>query len=99
METHSAHEHGQTPKFCLGRVVATTNALASIPDIEMANALARHTRGDWGDLEPEDLAANEQALELGGRLFSQYYSIRNTKFWVITEADRSSTTVLLPKDY
>ena len=87
------------PKFSLGQVVATPNALAAIPDDEVQNALSRHVRGDWGTLDAEDLNANERALRSGGRLFSSYHSCQNVKFWIITECDRSVTTVLLPEDY
>ena len=87
------------PKFSLGQVVATPNALAAIPDDEVQNALSQHVRGDWGTLDAEDLNANERALRSGGRLFSSYHSSQNVKFWIITECDRSVTTVLLPEDY
>ena len=87
------------PKFSLGQVVATPNALAAIPGDEIQNALSRHVRGDWGTLDAEDLNANERALRSGGRLFSSYHSNQNVKFWIITECDRSVTTVLLPEDY
>jgi hypothetical protein len=85
-------------KFALGRLVATQNALDTIPNDSIMAALARHVRGEWGELDPEDLASNEQALKTSGRLFSQYFS-GDQKFWIITEADRSATTVLLPEDY
>lgn len=87
------------PKFLLGRIVATPNALNKIPNDEILTALARHVRGDWGNLEAEDVGANENALKNGGRLFSSYQSIQNIKFWIITEWHRRITTVLLPEDY
>jgi hypothetical protein len=89
----------QTAKFLLGHMVATPNALASIPNDEIILALSRHIQGDWGTLDKEDADSNERALQNGGRLFSQYHSKAGTKFWIITECDRSATTVLLPKDY
>jgi hypothetical protein len=61
-------------------------------------ALHRHASGDWGDLCPEDMQANSDALQHGGRLFSAYGSGLH-RFWIITKCDRSVTTVLLPKDY
>jgi hypothetical protein len=79
--------------------VATPNALGAIPNHEIMNALSRHLRGDWGTLDKEDWDANEQALKHGGRLFSTYRSSTQIKFYIITEADRSATTVLLPEDY
>ena len=88
-----------TAKFPLGHLVVTPNALAHIPNDEILLALSRHVRGDWGTLDPEDWNANEKALQHGGRLFSRYYSTQQVKFWIITECDRSATTVLLPEDY
>ena len=87
------------PKFSLGQLVATPNAINHIPNDEILPALTRHVRGDWGTLDKEDWDANEQALVRGGRLFSAYFSTHNVKFWIITECDRSVTTVLLPEDY
>jgi hypothetical protein len=89
----------QTAKFSLGQLVATPNALAHIPNDEILVALGRHVCGDWGELDPEDWNANERALQHGGRLFSRYFSTQKIKFWIITECDRSATTVLLPEDY
>lgn len=90
----------ETPtKFPLGQVVATPNALASVPRGEIYSALSRHVRGDWGIMPEEDKRANERALRAGERLFSAYRSSGNVKFWIITEWDRSVTTVLLPEDY
>ena len=86
-------------KFPLGQIVATPTSLAAIHNEEILNALSRHVRGDWGTLDAEDLQSNERALRSGGRLFSSYHSSQNVKFWIITECDRSVTTVLLPEDY
>lgn len=86
-------------KFALGQLVATPNALGSVPNDEILVALSRHVRGDWGTLDPHDWNENEQALVHGGRLLSAYTSTAGIKFWIITEADRSVTTVLLPEDY
>ncbi|MGE3310699.1 MAG: hypothetical protein AB7O66_12075 [Limisphaerales bacterium] len=86
-------------KFALGTIVATPNALEAVNGEDMHLALQRHARGEWGDCCPEDRVANEEALKDGARLFSVYYDRRGTKFWIITEADRASTTILLPEDY
>jgi hypothetical protein len=86
-------------KFLLGRIVATPNLLASVPNLEILSALERHVRGDWGTLDAEDRDANENALKHGGRLFSAYHSTQGVKFWIITEWNRAVTTVLLPEDY
>ena len=85
-------------KFPLGQVVITPNALEKLKSDDILNALNRHVVGDWGDLDPEDRQENEAALLHGGRLLSAYRS-GDTKFWIITESDRSSTCVLLPEDY
>ena len=98
MHTHARIDE-LVPKFAFGRIVATPAALRAIPEEEILRSLARHAQADWGDLDLADRAANERALARGGRLFSQYHSIRGVKFWIITEADRSATTVLLPEDY
>ena len=87
------------PKFDLGGIVATPGALAEIPDVEIQVALYRHNTGDWGDLDPEDRQENEKALVEGHRLFSVYKSRAGVKFYIITEHDRSVTTVLLPQEY
>lgn len=87
------------PKFPLGEMFATANAVASFPSGTLLGCLNRHAAGDWGDLDPEDRSANEAALSSGGRLFSSYRVAENAKLWVITEHDRSATTILLPEDY
>ncbi len=86
-------------KFHLGRLVITPNARDSIDARDVYVSLARHASGDWGELDPEDVAENELSLREGFRLLSAYHDRRGTKFWIITEADRSVTTVLLPEDY
>ena len=85
--------------FPLGQTVATPSALAEIPADDITAALARHAEGDWGDCGPEDWRENEFALKNDLRLFSVYQDRNKVKFWIITEADRSATTVLLPGDY
>jgi hypothetical protein len=87
------------PKFMFGRTVATPNALNQIPNDEILSALDRHVRGDWGTLDPEDRRANDRALAEGNRLLSAYDSKQGIRFWIITEWDRSVTTILLPEDY
>ena len=91
--------HRIPPKFQLGQVFATAGAVAAFPAETLLACLERHARGDWGDLDPEDRAANEAALSSGGRLLSSYRVPERGKVWVITEHDRSATTVLLPEDY
>ena len=86
-------------KFDLGRLVATPNALAQVSHEEILASLSRHVRGDWGDVDEHDRNENELSLREGFRLWSIYRSTKGEKFWVITEADRSYTTVLMPEDY
>lgn len=88
-----------TSKFPLGRTVITRSALDRLTNEDVQAALTRHAAGDWGDLGPEDQQENELSLEKGFRLLSAYYSQAGERFWVITEADRSATTVLFPEDY
>lgn len=86
-------------KFPLGRTVVTPAALNSLNPIDMHAALRRHAFCDWGDVCDEDRAENEFSLDKPLRLFSVYHDRGGTRFWIITEADRSATTVLLPDDY
>src|SRR5271168_2911787 len=84
-------------RFSLGSIVFHANATLRLRTEEVLTALRRHSGGDWGDLLPEDAIANDLALERGGRLFSAY-GLGRDRFWVVTEADRSSTTLLMAED-
>lgn len=86
-------------KFCLGKLFITPGAMKQLSPMEVLEALGRHARGDWGDVGEEDREENEFSLREGFRLLSSYRSRNETKFWVITEHDRSVTTVLLPEEY
>jgi hypothetical protein len=86
-----------SPRFPLGQIIFSASATLRLRTEEVLTALRRHGRGDWGDLLPEDAIANHLALQHGGRLFSAY-GMGKDRFWVITAADRSLTTVLLPDD-
>ncbi len=83
----------------LGRTVITANAKATLSDVDVEVALMRHERGDWGIVDDHDKEANERALQNGDRLLSVFRSEAGDRFYVITEWDRSATTVLLPEDY
>ncbi len=83
----------------LGRIVATPNALNQITNEDILSGIQRHQAGDWGDVDEHDFEANNRALTEGTRLLSVYHAAKGVKFWVITEADRSATTVLMPEDY
>ena len=87
--------------FSLGQIVATPGALAALEKAGQSPAffLDRHVRGDWGDLDPSDVAENEYSVAHGFRLLSSYTTVAGEKLWIITEADRSATTLLLPEKY
>ena len=87
--------------FPLGRLVATPGAIDTLEQygVSSIELLRRHNQGDWGDLCPEDYEANNDALRYGGRLLSAYRLDENVKVWIITEADYSATTILLPEEY
>lgn len=87
------------PKFWLGQFYVSDQASRVLDLEDVLVCLKRHHTGDWGDLCTEDIAANEYALQNGGRLFSAYHDPKGVKFWIITEADRNTTTALLPDDY
>ena len=98
---------GKIPHFDLGPIVATPAAQEALGRNKMTGfeLLARHCRGDWGDLCPEDKAANDAALHTGARLLSAYQLPDGEKLWIITDAEideqhhRYATTLLLPEDY
>ena len=92
-------EPARIVQFPLGCTVITRGALDTLDGEEVLAGMARHARGDWGDLCPEDKQANDDALSVGARLLSAYHTGDGRKFWIITEADRSVTTVLLPEEY
>lgn len=89
------------PKFSLGHLVATPAAIASLhaAGVSPMSLLRRHACGDWGQMSDADQRSNERALEEGSRLLSAYTLPTKVRVWVITEADRSATTVLLPREY
>ena len=86
-------------KFPLGDVVITRHALDELHPDDVKTCLERHGQGDWGDVCEADRRENELSLKQNFRLFSVYHDRNHIKFWIITEADRSATTVLLPDDY
>ncbi len=87
--------------FRAGVVVATPAALEALEEAneDPSVYLNRHLSGDWGDLEEFDKLQNESALENDCRILSAYHLKNGTHIWIITEADRSSTCLLLPSDY
>jgi hypothetical protein len=91
----------ENAKFALGQVVATQGALSALEEARQGplDFVARHASGDWGDVCEEDRAENEFSLKNGLRLLSVYRTDKGEKLYVITEWDRSVTTVLLPEEY
>jgi len=88
-------------RFPLGRVVATPGALSALEKAEQlpAEFLDRHVHGDWGDVPEEDKQANERSVAQGLRILSAYTTSAGDKIWILTEADRSATTLMLPEEY
>ena len=94
-------------KFELGRLILTRRIYMAMDDEENINAnpenivgcLSSHSMGDWGDVCEEDGQANESALRYGRRLMSVHEAGLDEQVWIITEADRSTTTVMFPSDY
>jgi len=89
------------PAFELGQIVATPGALAALKKAgqQPCEFLTRHVNREWGDLDEEDRKENEYSLEHGFRLLSAYKTNAGDRLWIITEADRSVTTLLLPEEY
>ena len=89
------------PRFPLGQIVATPGALEALTEAgeRPATLLKRHLTGDWGEVDEHDRRENDRSLADGCRLLSAYTLSTGTKLWIITEADRSSTTLLLPSEY
>lgn len=93
---------GSEQKFPLGHLVATPEALALLGELEVSptSLLCRHMSGDWGEIPPEDARENERSIKNGWRILSSYpVGDDGGRIWVITEADRSSTCLLLPSEY
>jgi hypothetical protein len=86
-------------KFALGKTLITRVAASILNPEDVSNAMKRHAAGDWGELCEEDRRENDYSLDRGLRLLSVYRDRNDRRFWIITEADRSATTVLLPEDY
>lgn len=91
----------QHPKFPAGQIVATPGALAALEthSISPLQLLARHLSGDWGSVPVEDAQLNDEALHSDGRLLSSYPIGPDTRVWILSEADRSATILLLPEEY
>jgi hypothetical protein len=93
--------HATGPRFVLGQLVGTPGAIAALADANQVAGefLRRHIVGDWGEVDAQDQRANDEDVGSGGRLLSAYTLSTGVKIWIITEADRSSTCILLPEEY
>ena len=91
--------HRMVGLFSLGKIVATPGALEVLTHEEAVSLLRRHQEGDWGEVNGFDRRANNRALKDGTRLLSAYVCACGEKVWILTEADRSVTTLLLPEEY
>ena len=98
MTTQSRNQ--DLPLFSLGQTVATQGAISALRELNLPASLllVRHHAGDWGDLSNNDKLANDDAVINNGQIFSAY-QFNDLRLWVITEADRSRTTILLPEEY
>ena len=88
-----------TPVFSTGHLYVTPSVIRQVKPVELFAALERHEHGDWGIVDEADKLANEEALIQGTRILSVYSDSKYQTFWIITEADRSATTILLPEEY
>lgn len=99
----TTHDTSNPPRarFSLGQVVATPGAIGALEQagLDAPTLLARHQSGDWGDVGTEDHAENELALGRHLRIFSVYRLSAQVTIWIVTEADRSATTLLMPDEY
>jgi hypothetical protein len=88
-----------TTRLPLGQLLITRGAMAVLNPADVERAIGRHESGDWGDVCDQDKSSNDEAVRNGDRLLSSYRDSDGVVFWVITEWDRSATTVLLPDEY
>lgn len=88
-------------KFPLGQLLATPGVLRAVESSgdDLPALISRHASGDWGDVSVRDKRANDRDVIDGNRLLSAYHLKNGAKVWVLTEGDRSATTVLLPEEY
>ena len=88
-------------KFPLGHVVATPGALEALAESGQTPAffLDQHALGSWGVVDEEDWRLSDEAIKDGSRILSAYLTLKGKRLWIITEADRSVTTLLLPENY
>lgn len=91
--------HSLTDALFSTRKMATCGVHDQVSSVEIRDAVLRHCRGDWGDVSPEDAAANNEALAEGGQVLGSYKSTSGVVFWVVTGAGHEVTTAMLPEEY
>ena len=101
VEKESHPDSGPKPLFSLGQLVGTPGVIEALAQAEQEplEFLARHVTGDWGELDDEDKAQNDFSVKNNLRILSAYTLQTGERIWLITEADRSATTILLPSEY
>jgi hypothetical protein len=101
MNTESLMSSNPTNRFPLGQIVATPGAIQAMQDAVQTGSvfLERHAAGDWGEICRQDKTLNDEAVDGEARIMSAYRTSLGVRLWVITEADRSATTILLPEEY
>lgn len=101
MSTHHEKSQRQDPLFSLGDIYITKRAEAELAAraVTSATLLGRYVNGEWSNLSAEDIKANRAAIHDGGRILASYCITSTVRIWIITEADRPSTTILLPDEY
>ncbi|MCF6095078.1 helix-turn-helix domain-containing protein [Microaerobacter geothermalis] len=95
----SIHRGGIFMLFKLGQIFVTSGVRNAIPEEDISRGLVRFVKGNWGIVCKEDWKMNDEAVCNGGRILGAYLSSNHIKFWIITEGDRSATTILLPDEY
>jgi len=100
-ETRNVSTNTDITRFRLGQTCMTRGAQEALEEARQSPSefLRRHSEGDWGELSDEDRKENELSLKEGFRILSAYSTSKGARLWIITEADRSSTTILLPEEY
>jgi hypothetical protein len=98
-DTNKRNPFARKLSFALGAVRITDGAEHALDPSDVVTGITRHARGDWGEVDEHDWSQNDYFAENGGQLLSQYTAKNGTLFWVVTESNRSATTVLLPEEY
>jgi hypothetical protein len=88
-----------SPRFSLGEIILTEGASSKLSQTEIESGLHRHATGDWGEIDAECRQQNNKRVEIGGTLASIYKTAAGVKFYIITESERTATTILLPEEY